>query len=137
MWIEVNIRVPKQSLKWLDYKNCYLFTTLIDSFCKAKMFGEAKDMFLEMPRFGVAPTVHVHISLMVGAFRSGNAQEALTLYQEMTRLGLCPDGFLCSIVVRQIRFLEQKPIHRLWNILVTDSVINIVDHSVTCVVQPL
>jgi pentatricopeptide repeat protein len=47
-------------------------------------------MFLEMPRFGVAPAVHVHNSLMDGAFRYGNAQEALTLYHEMTRLGLCP-----------------------------------------------
>jgi pentatricopeptide repeat protein len=73
-----------------------------------------KICFFEMPRFGVAPTVHVHNSLMDGAFRSGNAQEALTLYQEMTRLGLCPDGFTCNIVMRhQIKFLEQKPVQRL------------------------
>jgi pentatricopeptide repeat protein len=87
---------------------------MIDGFCKAKRFIEAKDMFFEMPRFGVAPTVHVHNSSMDGAFRSGNAQEALTLYQEMTRLGLCPDGFTCNIVMRhQIKFLEQKPVQRL------------------------
>ena len=37
---------------------------------------------------------------MDGAFRSGNAQEALSLYQEMTRLGLCPHKFTYSIIVR-------------------------------------
>jgi pentatricopeptide repeat protein len=36
-----------------------IFTNMIDGFCKAKRFSEAKDMFLEIPRFGVAPTVHV------------------------------------------------------------------------------
>jgi len=57
-------------------------------------------MFLDMPKFGVAPTVPLYNSLMDGAFRSGNAQEALPLYQEMTRLGLCPHKFTNSIIVR-------------------------------------
>jgi pentatricopeptide repeat protein len=37
---------------------------------------------------------------MDGAFRFGNAQEALSLYQEMIRLGLCPHKFTYNIIVR-------------------------------------
>ncbi|KAL5673752.1 hypothetical protein ACJX0J_018058 [Zea mays] len=83
------------------------------------IIGATFQLFLEkdMLEAGMQSTHGLIPNIRRGSMpRYGNAQEALTLYHEMTRLGF--------IVVRQIRFLEQKPTILLHVPILIDLVLN-------------